>query len=246
MPSGKALLRSSSGWSAPPPSSQPPSESCRMSPETASSPASQGTGEGGPSSYSGASDDDAVSSSSSPSLAACSLPLSPSPRLRMLESREAAAGGCPKKAKGRRGRGKGKSDGPGLSKAKRSRRMKANDRERNRMHNLNSALDALRGVLPTFPDDAKLTKIETLRFAHNYIWALTETLRLADQSLFAAPGLEGAFSPRSPSPDGLGAWPCPWDAFYSPLSQEGSLSPALDPADDGRSPGLRHTFPDFV
>ncbi|KAF1480968.1 Neurogenin-2, partial [Eudyptula minor novaehollandiae] len=62
---------------------------------------------------------------------------------------------------------------------KRSRRLKANNRERNRMHNLNAALDALRDVLPTFPEDAKLTKIETLRFAHNYIWALTETLRLA-------------------------------------------------------------------
>uniref|UniRef100_A0A8B9MVC4 Neurogenin 3 n=1 Tax=Accipiter nisus TaxID=211598 RepID=A0A8B9MVC4_9AVES len=61
---------------------------------------------------------------------------------------------------------------------KRSRRMKANDRERNRMHHLNSALDALRSVLPTFPDDAKLTKIETLRFAHNYIWALTQSLHV--------------------------------------------------------------------
>uniref|UniRef100_A0A4W4GEA3 BHLH domain-containing protein n=1 Tax=Electrophorus electricus TaxID=8005 RepID=A0A4W4GEA3_ELEEL len=61
-----------------------------------------------------------------------------------------------------------------------NRRAKANDRERHRMHNLNSALDALRSVLPTFPEDTKLTKIETLRFAHNYIWALTETLRLTD------------------------------------------------------------------
>ncbi|MCI4376330.1 hypothetical protein PGIGA_G00187340 [Pangasianodon gigas] len=61
-----------------------------------------------------------------------------------------------------------------------NRRAKANDRERHRMHNLNSALDALRRVLPTFPDDAKLTKIETLRFAHNYIWALTETLRITE------------------------------------------------------------------
>uniref|UniRef100_A0A669PWK2 Neurogenin 3 n=1 Tax=Phasianus colchicus TaxID=9054 RepID=A0A669PWK2_PHACC len=79
--------------------------------------------------------------------------------------------------KARRGRGKARGEGP-LSKQKRSRRMKANDRERNRMHHLNSALDALRSVLPTFPDDAKLTKIETLRFAHNYIWALTQ--RAAD------------------------------------------------------------------
>lgn len=61
------------------------------------------------------------------------------------------------------------------------RRMKANDRERHRMHNLNSALDALRSILPVLPEDTKLTKIETLRFAHNYIWALTETLRMADQ-----------------------------------------------------------------
>uniref|UniRef100_A0A3Q2VQF3 Neurogenin 3 n=1 Tax=Haplochromis burtoni TaxID=8153 RepID=A0A3Q2VQF3_HAPBU len=50
------------------------------------------------------------------------------------------------------------------------RRMKANDRERHRMHNLNSALDALRSILPALPEDAKLTKIETLRFARNYIW----------------------------------------------------------------------------
>ncbi|XP_031730525.1 neurogenin-3 [Anarrhichthys ocellatus] len=61
------------------------------------------------------------------------------------------------------------------------RRTKANDRERSRMHNLNSALDALRTILPTLPEDAKMTKIETLRFAHNYIWALSETLRMADQ-----------------------------------------------------------------
>lgn len=60
------------------------------------------------------------------------------------------------------------------------RRVKANDRERHRMHNLNSAMDALRGILPVPPEDTKLTKIETLRFAHNYIWALTETLRMAD------------------------------------------------------------------
>nr|CAD7392667.1 unnamed protein product [Timema cristinae] len=46
------------------------------------------------------------------------------------------------------------------------------------MHMLNDALDRLRRVLPTFPEDTKLTKIETLRFAHNYIWALSETVRM--------------------------------------------------------------------
>ncbi|XP_077486225.1 uncharacterized protein LOC144097358 [Amblyomma americanum] len=69
---------------------------------------------------------------------------------------------------------------PAPPKMKKTRRLKANDRERNRMHNLNSALDRLRCVLPTFPDDTKLTKIETLRFAHNYIWALSETLKLVE------------------------------------------------------------------
>jgi hypothetical protein len=63
---------------------------------------------------------------------------------------------------------------------KRNRRLKANDRERNRMHMLNKALEKLRKVLPTFPDDTKLTKIETLRFAHNYIWALSETVKMLD------------------------------------------------------------------
>ncbi|XP_032365809.1 neurogenin-3 [Etheostoma spectabile] len=83
------------------------------------------------------------------------------------------------------------------------RRMKANDRERSRMHNLNSALDALRSILPALPEDAKLTKIETLRFAHNYIWALTETLRMADpqghtpQYLQVAPDLSSPTSVSS-------------------------------------------------
>lgn len=76
-------------------------------------------------------------------------------------------------------------------KLKRNRRIKANDRERNRMHMLNKALEKLRGVLPTCSgnissslsaDSSKMTKIETLRFAHNYIWALSETLKTLDAS----------------------------------------------------------------
>uniref|UniRef100_A0A8C4Z3F5 BHLH domain-containing protein n=1 Tax=Gadus morhua TaxID=8049 RepID=A0A8C4Z3F5_GADMO len=81
------------------------------------------------------------------------------------------------KKKRRRGRARG--DGTVIV-VRKNRRVKANDRERNRMHNLNDALDTLRGVLPAFPDETKLTKIETLRFAHNYIWALSETIRIAD------------------------------------------------------------------
>uniref|UniRef100_A0A182KEG9 BHLH domain-containing protein n=1 Tax=Anopheles christyi TaxID=43041 RepID=A0A182KEG9_9DIPT len=61
---------------------------------------------------------------------------------------------------------------------KRVRRLKANDRERNRMHTLNEALERLRLTLPTFPEDTKLTKIETLRFAYNYIYSLVQLLDL--------------------------------------------------------------------
>uniref|UniRef100_A0A8D0BQJ6 Neurogenin 3 n=1 Tax=Salvator merianae TaxID=96440 RepID=A0A8D0BQJ6_SALMN len=193
----------------------------------------------------------------------CPLLLEPGNRAARGGSTSQGGSACPLKAKGRRGRGKSKNDAGaagalGMSKAKRSRRMKANDRERNRMHNLNSALDALRGVLPTFPDDAKLTKIETLRFAHNYIWALTETLRLADQSIAAAapgPSHESPFPQiDSGGPDGLAPWPCPWDSssLCSPISPEGSLSPT-DSAAEGRpflAPCLRHpaqaAFQDFI
>lgn len=34
--------------------------------------------------------------------------------------------------------------------------------------------ERLRIILPTFPEETKLTKIETLRFAHNYIFALVQ------------------------------------------------------------------------
>lgn len=59
---------------------------------------------------------------------------------------------------------------------KKFRRIKANDRERQRMHLLNGALEKLRLVLPAMPQDQRLTKIETLRFAHNYIYALSQAV----------------------------------------------------------------------
>ncbi|XP_019727461.1 neurogenic differentiation factor 1 [Hippocampus comes] len=57
------------------------------------------------------------------------------------------------------------------------RRMKANARERNRMHGLNDALESLRKVVPCYSKTQKLSKIETLRLAKNYIWTLSEILR---------------------------------------------------------------------
>ncbi|KAL6480395.1 hypothetical protein MHYP_G00114280 [Metynnis hypsauchen] len=96
----------------------------------------------------------------------------------------------PQKKKQRRGP-RARPDGA-VHVAKKNRRLKANDRERNRMHNLNGALDALRSVLPALPDDTKLTKIETLRFAHNYIWALSETIRIHDRARGTSPPSPGS------------------------------------------------------
>ncbi|XP_004001354.1 neurogenin-3 [Felis catus] len=156
----------------------------------------------------------------------CVASAPPSPARVQGGCAEEEGGGCrgaSRKLRPRRGgRSRPKSE-LALSKQRRSRRKKANDRERNRMHNLNSALDALRGVLPTFPDDAKLTKIETLRFAHNYIWALTQALRIADHNLY---GLEPPAPPCEELGSQDGGSPGEWGSLYSPVSQAGSLSPA--------------------
>ncbi|GFG31217.1 hypothetical protein Cfor_07629 [Coptotermes formosanus] len=60
------------------------------------------------------------------------------------------------------------------------RRNKANARERHRMHGLNAALDRLRSRIPLkyarSSSQQKLSKIETLRLAHNYIFALSQIL----------------------------------------------------------------------
>ncbi|KAK6104353.1 Uncharacterized protein BM_BM5793 [Brugia malayi] len=63
-----------------------------------------------------------------------------------------------------------------IRRTKQIRRSKANARERRRMHNLNEALEKLRRILPQLPDEPKLTKIETLRMANNYIYALRQIL----------------------------------------------------------------------
>jgi hypothetical protein len=69
---------------------------------------------------------------------------------------------------------------------KRQRRLKANDRERNRMKNLNKMLHELKSLLPyefeSSPSDDKLTKIETLRMATQYIIDLTNLLNSTDQT----------------------------------------------------------------
>lgn len=73
-------------------------------------------------------------------------------------------------------RGPRKKNGTGQHERVKVRRQEANARERSRMHGLNDALESLRKVVPCYSKTQKLSKIETLRLAKNYIWALSETL----------------------------------------------------------------------
>ncbi|TKR64251.1 hypothetical protein L596_024819 [Steinernema carpocapsae] len=59
------------------------------------------------------------------------------------------------------------------------RRKRANSRERKRMQSLNDALETLRQSLPqgSKNDEQKMTKIETLKTALNYIHDLSEALQ---------------------------------------------------------------------
>ncbi|CAM9844150.1 unnamed protein product [Lampetra fluviatilis] len=109
--------------------------------------------------------------------------------------------------------------GPKARKARperfRLRRLKANARERNRMHGLNAALDGLRRVVPCHSrTQQKLSKIETLRLARNYIGALSEILRSGrnpDHSGFARTLCRGLSQPTTNLVAGclrLGIGPC--------------------------------------
>lgn len=73
------------------------------------------------------------------------------------------------------------------------KRYKANARERNRMKDLNTAMDSLRKCLPLHqcfddfnksPACQKLTKIDTVRLAANYITALSESLHFNTKITF--------------------------------------------------------------
>ncbi|KAJ7984692.1 hypothetical protein DPEC_G00357390 [Dallia pectoralis] len=61
----------------------------------------------------------------------------------------------------------------GNGKERNVRRLESNERERQRMHKLNNAFQALREAIPHVKMDKKLSKIETLTLAENYIKSLT-------------------------------------------------------------------------
>ncbi len=84
-----------------------------------------------------------------------------------------------------------------------SLRLKVNSRERQRMHDLNSALDGLREVMPyaNGPSVRKLSKIATLLLAKNYILMLQNSIdemKKLVQNVYGSNG-QGARSPSSSS-----------------------------------------------
>ncbi|XP_077595294.1 class A basic helix-loop-helix protein 15 [Stigmatopora nigra] len=80
-------------------------------------------------------------------------------------------GGRPRAGGARRRRSHGSA-----TKERSVRRLESNERERQRMHKLNNAFQALREAIPHVKTDKKLSKIETLTLAKNYIKALTSII----------------------------------------------------------------------
>lgn len=103
-----------------------------------------------------------------------------------LRSRTARAQGA-RVESGRRRLGPAGSSGRRESSIQ--RRLESNERERQRMHTLNNAFQALREVIPHVRADKKLSKIETLTLAKNYIKSLTATI--LTMSSGCLPGLDG-------------------------------------------------------
>ncbi|NXN05872.1 NDF2 factor, partial [Sylvia borin] len=64
-----------------------------------------------------------------------------------------------------------------LGESKEEGELGGDEEEEEGMRDLTAALDTLRKVVPCYSKTQKLSKIETLRLAKNYIWALSEILR---------------------------------------------------------------------
>ncbi|KFQ07166.1 Class A basic helix-loop-helix protein 15, partial [Leptosomus discolor] len=91
----------------------------------------------------------------------------------------------------------GRAKHPWSSKDRHLRRLESNERERQRMHKLNNAFQALREVIPHVRAENKLSKIETLTLAKNYIKSLTSIiLNMSNGHFPAAEGMGGAWGSK--------------------------------------------------
>ncbi|KAM8808242.1 transcription factor ATOH1 [Eudromia elegans] len=175
------------------------------------------------------------------------------PRCLLPDGAEAAARARRGGPAGGRARGGGGGGGGGagaraaVSGVQKQRRLAANARERRRMHGLNHAFDQLRNVIPSFNNDKKLSKYETLQMAQIYISALAELLHgpaappeppAKDERRGApfeapcaaagppAPG-RTRLAPPPPPPPGAGGYAVPLDALRFAPFAESAPSPAL-------------------
>lgn len=104
------------------------------------------------------------------------------------------------------------------------KRIAANSRERKRMHTVNSAFDQLRELVPTYPSNRKLSKIDTLRLACTYIQDLVSILH-SPQSQANIQGEDVVY--HQPFPDSFNGYPVsvkpepigeyPFEHFRMPL-----------------------------
>ncbi|NXF01304.1 BHA15 protein, partial [Smithornis capensis] len=86
---------------------------------------------------------------------------------------------------------------PWSTKDRHLRRLESNERERQRMHKLNNAFQALREVIPHVRAENKLSKIETLTLAKNYIKSLTSIiLNMSNGHFPAAEGTGGTWGSK--------------------------------------------------
>ncbi|NWI51071.1 BHA15 protein, partial [Calyptomena viridis] len=110
-----------------------------------------------------------------------------------LRRRDRRKGGNKESSKGSTGSAKC----PWGTKDRHLRRLESNERERQRMHNLNRAFQALREVIPHVRAEHKLSKIETLTLAKNYIKSLTSIiLNMSNGHFPAAEGTGEAWGPK--------------------------------------------------
>ncbi|NXJ08341.1 BHA15 protein, partial [Odontophorus gujanensis] len=113
--------------------------------------------------------------------------------VRCLRHTERRSGGSRESSKNAAARAKH----PWSSKDRHLRRLESNERERQRMHKLNNAFQALREVIPHVRAGKKLSKIETLTLAKNYIKSLTSIILSMSNGHFpAAEGMGGAWGSK--------------------------------------------------
>ncbi|NXI38993.1 BHA15 protein, partial [Galbula dea] len=113
--------------------------------------------------------------------------------VKCLRHKERRNGGNKESSKMTAARGKH----PWSNKDRHLRRLESNERERQRMHKLNNAFQALREVIPHVRAENKLSKIETLTLAKNYIKSLTSIiLNMSNGHFPAVEGMGGALGSK--------------------------------------------------